>query len=49
MNFLGPDLVRHPGIEKVLLSAGAKVGSKLPEPPQMNTYGLSALVERFFL
>ena len=30
---------RHPAIEKLLLSFGAKPGSKLPEPPGMNTYG----------
>ncbi|CAL1142199.1 unnamed protein product [Cladocopium goreaui] len=33
---------RHPTIEKLLLSFGAKPGSKLPEPPGMNTYGALA-------
>ena len=33
---------RHPNIEKLLLTAGAKPGSKLPEPLGMNTYGLVA-------
>ena len=33
---------RHPGIEKLLLSFGAKPGSKLPEPLGMNTYGALA-------
>ena len=38
---------RHPTIEKLLLSFGAKPGSKLPEPPGMNTYGaLGRLGER---
>lgn len=30
---------RHPAVEKLLLSAGAKSGSELPEPVDVNTYG----------